>query len=68
MYGTTRNGHEQKHTHRHVTCSCTRARMMPLSLSEHLEPLLILVGHVTALELRLFGPRFDVYGPWAHAY
>ena len=36
---------------------------------KHLEPLLTLVGHVTALEIRLFGPRFDGYGPaWAHAY
>ena len=25
-------------------------------------------GHVTAAELREYGPRFDVYGPWEHVY
>lgn len=35
---------------------------------EQLEMVLTLVGHVTALELRMFGPRFQTCGPWRHAY
>ena len=33
---------------------------------EHLVPLIHIVGHVTAYELRLYSPRFHVYGPWRH--
>jgi len=33
----------------------------------HLEPLLTIVGHVTAYELRM-SQRFTTYGPWAHTY
>jgi hypothetical protein len=34
----------------------------------HLMPLLTIVGHVSALHLRMFQPRFHVFGPWAHVY
>ena len=33
---------------------------------DHLVPLVKIVGHVTAYEIRKFGPRFVCYGPWAH--
>ena len=33
---------------------------------EHLEPFLIIVGHVTAYEIHSKGPRFECYGPWPH--
>ena len=33
----------------------------------HLFPLLTIVGHITALELRL-RQRFETWGPWQHHY
>ena len=58
---TARNGQVQGAVY--TPLSLSPCALGPLALS-----LLTLVGHVTALELRLFGPRFDGYGPWAHAY
>ena len=33
---------------------------------DHLTPLVKIVGHVTAYEIRKYGPRFTCYGPWSH--
>jgi hypothetical protein len=33
-----------------------------------LDAIVYICGHLTAWELRNFGPRYQGYGPWAHAY